>query len=366
MTSKTLKRWLIVLAILAAVLAAAAAIGMHFAAKILKDQVQQALGPESEVGEISVGWSAIEIRKLRVRGPKGWPAEHTLRAERIVIVPDLLGLVSAKIRIDHIKVEQAYLSVLRARDKKVRLLPSMLEKPAAKSAADASSTTVAIGSIVLTDGVLEFFDATVRQPAHKVRLEHLEAKVDDLLVPSLAGRTQLKLEGTIKGVQRNGKMSLNGWAEIADKNSELATKLHGVDLVALQPYLIKAAETGVKRGSMDLNMKSTVHNNRLHAPGTLTLSDLELSSAGGAGSTFMGVPRQAVVGSLKDRNGKIVIQFALDGNLNDPQFSINDSFSKKIGASVAESLGISIEGLTRGVGGATEGLGGAMKRLFGK
>jgi hypothetical protein len=225
---------------------------------------------------------------------------------------------------------------------------------------------VTIGSIELHDSVLEFFDATVRQPAHKVRLEQLEAKVSDLLVPSLAGRTHLQLDGVVKGMQRNGKLALNGWAEMADKNSEINSKLQGVDLVALQPYLVKAAETGVRHGTLDLNLKSTVHKNQLHAPGTLTLSDLELAPGGGAMSTFMGVPRQAVVASLKNRNGQIVVQFTLEGNLSDPQFSINESLSKRAGASIAETLGISIEGLTRGVGGAAEGFGGAVKRLFGK
>jgi hypothetical protein len=363
MTTK-MKRWVWILAILLALLAAGAAVGLHFATKALRDQVLQALGPESQVGEISVGWSSIEIKKLLVRGPKGWPTEHALRAERIVVSPDLLGLLSANIRINRIEVEQAYLSVFRSRDKKLRILPSMLEKPAEKSK-DGPGPAVAIGSIELRDGVLEFFDATVRQPAHKVRLEQLQAKVDDLMVPALTGRTHIKLDGVIKGVQRNGKMAIDGWTEIADKNSEISSTLRGVDLVALQPYLIKAAETGVKRGSMDLNLKSTVRGNHLRAPGTLTLFDLELSSTGGAMSTFMGVPRQAVVSSLKDRNGKIVVPFTLEGNLSDPQFSLNDSFSKRAGASVAETLGISIGSLTKGVGGAAEGLGSAVKKLFG-
>jgi hypothetical protein len=159
---------------------------------------------------------------------------------------------------------------------------------------------------------------------------------------------------------------VDGWAEIAQKNSDISLRLAGVDLVALQPYLIKAAETGVKRGSLDLSLKSTVHNNRLHAPGMITLNNLELAPTGSGFGTFMGIPRQSVVGALKNRNGQIAIHFTLDGNLDDPAFSLNESFARRVGASVAESLGISIEGLTRGIGGAAEGIGGAVKRLFGK
>jgi hypothetical protein len=363
MANNRRNRWLLGAAVLAILLAAAALAGLHYASKALKDEVLQALGPDSEVGAISVGLSAIEVNDIKVRGPKGWPAEHALRAKRIIVTPDLRGLLSAQIRIHRIRVEQAYLSVWRTRDKRLRLLPGMLEKPAQKNSG--AVPQVAIGKIELQDGVLEFFDATVRQPAHKIRLEQLEAGVTDLTVPGLTGRTKLKLEGVVKGVQRNGKFSINGWAELASQNSELTSRMHGVDLVALQPYLIKAAETGVRRGTMDLTVKSTVRANQLRAPGTLTLKDLELAQTGGAMSTFMGIPRQAVISSLKDRKGQIVVQFTLEGNLSDPQFSLNESMSRRAGASVAETLGISLEGLTKGLGGAAEGFGGAIKKLFG-
>src|SRR3954471_22420881 len=98
---KTIKarRWVIILVGAIVVIGIAAAVGLHYATKILKSQVEQALGPESEIGEIAAGWAAIEVRGVRIRAPKGWPAEDALRAQRIVIAPDLLGLVSGKIRI---------------------------------------------------------------------------------------------------------------------------------------------------------------------------------------------------------------------------------------------------------------------------
>lgn len=185
-------------------------------------------------------------------------------------------------------------------------------------------------------------------------------------MPDLAGRTQLRLEGVVKGVQRNGTLSINGWGELAAKDSEIATRLRGVDLIAFQPYLIKAAETGVKRGTLDLDLKSTVRKNVLHAPGTLTLTGLELASGGGAFGTFMGMPRQAVLNSLKNRNDQITMRFTLEGNLKDPKFSLNESFARRVGSGIAESLGVSIEGLARGVGDATRGVGESVRRLFGK
>jgi hypothetical protein len=91
-----------------------------------------------------------------------------------------------------------------------------------------------------------------------------------------------------------------------------------------------------------------VSDNVLKAPGKLTLTSLELSS----GNTFMGMPRAAVVGLLKDRNQRISVDFTLQGRLDDPAFSLNEGFSTRVATSVAESLGVSLGGLVRGVGSA--------------
>lgn len=155
----------------------------------------------------------------------------------------------------------------------------------------------------------------MRQPAHKLRLEQTTVKVGQVDLPALNGQTSLALDGVVKGVQRDGKVSIKGWVELASKDSEIQTRLAGVNLVAFQPYLIKAAETGVKKGSMDLDLKSTVKKNRLHAPGKVTLTGLELST----GKTFMGMPREAVVGMMKDKNGRITAEFVLEGNIDDPE-----------------------------------------------
>lgn len=365
MAGSHLSRWLLILGAIVVLLAAAGVAGVHFATKALKAQVEAALGADAEVGSITVGFSSIDVEGVRIKGPKGWPAEDALRARRIVIVPELADLLSAKVRLKRIEVDDAYLSVLRSREGKLRLLPSLLEKPAT-SGEKGAGVPVTIGKVELKGGALELFDATLRTPPHKVRLEDLHARIDDIRIPELTGKTGIAIDGTVKGVQHNGSLSIKGWAEIASRDSEITMKLKGVDMLALQPYLIKAAETGVRRGQLDLDIKSTVKANQLRAPGSLTLIGLELAPSSGTLGTFMGVPRQAAVGALKDRNGRINIQFTLEGNITDPKFSLNESLAMRMGSSVAGVLGISVEGLAKGVGGAAEGVGSAVRKLFGK
>ena len=195
-------RWMIV-GLLAAGLVVALMGGLHFGAKALKGRVELALGPEAEVGEIRLGFSAVEVVKLRLKAPAGWPAPDTLRAERIRIAPDVLALLSGKVGISSIVVEGAYVSALRAADGKLRVVPSLLEKEGEKKEAG-KGPAVSIGAIELKDGVLEFYNAAIRKPPHRIRIEQLQAKVTDLQLPGLAAKSDLHLEGILKGVRHDG------------------------------------------------------------------------------------------------------------------------------------------------------------------
>jgi hypothetical protein len=58
---------------------------------------------------------------------------------------------------------------------------------------------------------------------------------------------------------------------------------------------------------MDLDFQ--VRRRKVHAPGKVTISDLQLRSTPGLLNSFMGVSRQGVVNLLKSRDGKIELAF---------------------------------------------------------
>jgi hypothetical protein len=375
------KRWGLIALVVLLILIVGGILGFRMAVGMLKGKVVEALGPDSEIKEISVGWSSVDVEGLRIKGPKGWPAGDTLRAEHVAIVPALRSILSGQIRVRSITIVRPYLSALRTKDGKLLVVPSLLGTPAGKGQAGAppaspAAPPVTIGRIALEDGVVEFFDASVASPPLKIRLEQIQATLRDVVVPSLAGKSPFDLAGVLKGVQRDGRITVAGWAEIATKDSSVKTTLRSADLVALQPYLIKAAETGVQKGALDLDLQSDVSKNRLKAPGKATISDLELAPAKGGLGTFMGVPRDAVVAFLKTKDNKIAVNFLLEGDINNPQFSLNEALSTRMASSMAETLGVSLGGVVKGAGtlgqkgmeavtGATKGVGGALEGLFG-
>jgi hypothetical protein len=351
------------LGIAVALLVAGTIVALRYATDLLKSQVEAALGPESEVGAVGIENYTIVVRTLRMKAPEGWPASDAFRAERVVVAPDLRALFSGEIRVGSIAADNVYLCIYREPDGTVRLLPSLLEKakpePATGETAPGTSgpaekpagTPVTIEEISLHSGVIEIFDAYIRKKPHRIRIEGIDADVGPLAIPGLDADTALDVRGTVKGPNRDGALSVNGKVRFSDLDSQMVTSLRGVDLVSLEPYFLQSTETGVKRGTLDLEVRSKVANRVLSAPGTMTLSHLELS-----GNTFMGLPRQAVLAAMKNRNDEITIHFDLGGRLDDPKFSLRENFAMRVGTAVAEGLGISVRGLANTLGNTTQKL----------
>lgn len=352
------RRRIALLAVALVALAAAAFVAQRIAARELKAAIETALGPRASVGSIALGLTGVEIVDLRIRAARGqWPAEDELRARRVHLRPSLSTLWAKGWRIGRVSIDEAYFSILRGRDGRLRLLPALLEKAgSAKSGAPGPHVHLAL--IELNGAAIDFHDASVRQPAHRMRLEQLDAQVGPIDWPALDTPAQIELSANFKGPQRDGRLAIAGEITPASRDARLKANVRGVDLVALQPYLLKVNEGGVRRGTLDLTLDAAVKAQRLHAPGRLTLTGLELGPSSGLLSTFAGVPRQAVIAAMS-RDGRIEVAFTLDGRLDDPAFSINENFATKLAGGLAETLGVSL-------GGVVEGVGNVIKGLFGR
>lgn len=350
------RRRLVLLAGLLALIAVGAMLGLRVASHQLEGSLREALGPRASIGAVRLGLTGLEVTDLRIRAaPGAWPSADELVAKRVSLRPGLANLWSSGWHVARVEIEDGYLSMQRSRQGKLRVLPALLEKPAEPGAATGSAPRVRIAQVVLHDIAIDFHDASVRQGSHKMRFESLDASVGPLDFPAFDEATDIDLQATLKGPQRNGRIGIRGEFTIASLDAKLKATVQGVDLVALQPYLLKVNEGGVRHGSLDLTLDATVKAKKLHAPGRVTLTGLELASGDGLLGTFGGVPRQAVIAAMK-RDGRIEVGFTLDGRIDDPAFSINDNLATKLAGGLAETLGVSLGGVVEGVGGVIKGL----------
>ncbi len=180
----------------------------------------------------------------------------------------------------------------------------------------------------------------------------------------------------MKGIHQDGRVDISGWADLSTKDSSVKLQLRKVDLKAIESYLIKANDTRVNKGTLDLDMQSDVRKNRLKAPGRMTISNLTLAPSKGIMGTFMGVPRDAVLTFLKDKGNSITLDFVLEGDINNPKFSLNETMKQRMAFSMADLLNISIIGVAKGAAslgkegvdaaaGVVKGAGSTLQGLFG-
>ncbi len=369
-----MKRWQIILLAGTVTLSIAVIVGYRMGVRLLQGRIVEALGPGSRVTGLKVNWFTLELLGVSIDAPKGWPAARALEAQRIIIVPDLRSLLSERIRIASVVVEKPYISMLRTPGK-LRMVPSLIETEDNKQHSSAAAGAATISAIDLKDGVVELYDATVSQPPLKVSIEQIEAAIRDLAVPT-SGKTHFELTGVVKGSKRDGRVKISGWVGSGAADSSSRIVLTAVDLVAFQPYLVKKNEVRIARGSLDLNLDSEVRKNKLDGKGKVVMRDLAFAPARGFFDTFMGLPRSAVIGFLKDNHNAIDIDFTLKGDTKNPNFFLNENLSTRIAIGMAGQLGVSIKNAAGGIGtlgrkgvegagSVIEGAGTAVKRLFG-
>ena len=104
-------------------LAVVAVGGWLIAVHQIKERIIETLGPNGSVEEIDVGFGHVTLSRVRLRGPKDWPASDAMRAERIVLDVDMHSLITKPIHLRSVSVDNYYLSIVRSADGRVRILP---------------------------------------------------------------------------------------------------------------------------------------------------------------------------------------------------------------------------------------------------
>ena len=61
----------------------------------------------------------------------------------------------------------------------------------------------------------------------------------------------------------------------------------------------------------------------------------------------MGMSRRAMLAALEDKRGTIEVDFTLEGDVDSPEFSLNEVLSAKLAYGIVETLGVSLRGWSR-------------------
>ncbi|MEX3762741.1 DUF748 domain-containing protein [Paraburkholderia phenoliruptrix] len=368
------QRWIVAAGSVLVVLVVIAFGLLQYAQREVKARVVAALGPLGSAQSIDVGLTSVHLTHVLLKPPPGWPAGDPLKAEDITLTPDIRDLLAHRMHIRSVVVRGFDMAVLRTQNGTLRLLPNLRQSvnrtndEARGASASSAPREKQVDHISFEQGRFHFYDMTVGPPAYKVTVSDANATVDNIHLPELTEPTRVDVKGSIKGPAHTGTVTFSGWIRIASKDSQTTSTLRGVDVAMLDPYLVKktGARAQVTGGTVDMSIQSTVRSYQLHAPGTITVHNLQLADNGNPLDTFLSIPTKAAVAALKTHNGDITLHFVLDGNLRDPKFSVQERLTTRIAEGFAKALGVSVEGVAKGAGETVKGLGNALKNLLGQ
>ncbi len=350
-----------------AVVVAAALGGVIFAAHDARHRILQALGPRTTVGDITLSYPTVTLHQVHVAAdatPGAWPSTQEFDAREVAVDITAASLWAYRrgepLAIADVRVSGGTLAMLRTPGH-LTILPALRDTSRAKAAQmrasdalppDAPETALVIEHIRFERMHVDLYDATVAGNApQRLRFDGVDGSVAGLALPRLAQPIALDLQGMLEGIDANGRVTLKGSVTPAAHDADLAVRLSGVDMQALQPYLFKLGERSVRHGTLTLALDASVANRVVHAPGQLTISGLQFAEDGGS---IAGLERRAVLSALK-RDGRIALKFTIDGRTDDPKFSLDERIALRLAGGLGEAVGSGVRDVLGGLKGLLGG-----------
>ena len=223
--------------------------------------------------------------------------------------------------IGKINLQQPYVRFIINEDLTTNVNDLMIPQPAepnAKAAPAGKPLPIRIGGIAIKDGSANFADFSLT-PNFATAIQQLNGQIGTLdnQSPKTAGVD-------IKGkVDKYAPVSIKGQLTPFDpmNSLDIATSFKNVELTTLTPYSGKFAGYRIRKGRLNLDLHYRIEKGQLNAENKLLLEDLQLGEQVDS-KDAVDLPIRLAVALLKDTQGNIDIQLPVQGDLNNPEFSV--------------------------------------------
>ena len=372
MTSKT-RKWLILSGIMALCLIVASLILAKLSGQLLKTQIEKALGENVKASAVSISWGKVTIEGLTFLRD----GQTVGNVKSVHVRADFMSILGNKLTISKVEVDQPYFKLVIDNKGNLLLPVSMTEEKAVeekhkgkkkepqRDGKPKDTLPVEVKTLIVRGGRVDFEDRSLARPV-VLKFEDLTVDVHHIAYPFLDQWTDFEVSSQLVGGRQKGSINATGKTNFMNEETKVKTVMKNIDLALLRPYIEKKGDAGIERGFINMNMDAGVVKQYVKAPGTMTISDLQLSSSGGFSGTFLGVPRSMVLSFLKNNNNEISLHFVLEGDLNNPRFNLRENLATRLSVGMANKLGFSITGAGEAVvGGGSKTIGETMKTLKG-
>lgn len=227
--------------------------------------------------------------------------------------------------ITSIELQQPYARFIINPDLTTNINDLLIEQPPGssndQSAAERDASeplAIRIGGISIDDGSANFSDLSLRPP-FITAVQELNGQIG-----TLDNQQHTAASVDIQGkVDRYAPVSIEGKLMPFDpmQSLDIETRFRQVELTTLSPYSTKFAGYRIRKGRLNLDLHYRIEQGRLNAENKVVLEQLQLGEKVDSPDAI-DLPIRLAVALLKDTRGTISIELPVQGNLNDPQFSV--------------------------------------------
>ena len=269
------------------------------------------------------------------------PRRHFMSWDAVAASDMRLTLSPNRLDIGQLRIAGPVAELIIAEDQSVNLARVLKRKPeaAGQGAAakggnapaapgqEADAFPVSIARLRVERGVLTFADFS-QQPQFSTRMHHLQGVMTGLSsAPGSRARLQFNAAIADYGDARiEGSMNPFKPAYATD----VRMNFRNVDLSALTPYVVRFAGYRVSAGTLSMDLRYQVRENRLVGDNRFVLNKVQLGEKVDS-PTAMDLPLKLALSLLEDENGVINIGVPVRGDLQNPQFSFGAVARRAIG-----------------------------------
>ena len=376
MKKKGLKIVLIVIAGVVLILGVTSAILIKQANKLIKAELESMLGKNFSIQKLELNWGKVEGAGISFKNPAG---KEMLKIGNATIKADFLGFLRNEYVISSVLLKDPYILIEVDRQGNVIMpaLPVEKEKNEKEKKGAKESPPVFIKKVEVRNGSIDYLDRKTAGTPILTKVRNIQLDAKDIAIPLGKDFTPYTLKADVPGKMSTGTLMSKGKIKLKTQDADSRVEARKLDITAMKPYFQKKDSVNVTKGFLDLDMDVKIASRMIHAPGNVVLKELEFESGSGTGSRFLGVPLSLVVAFMKNSNNEIPVKFVVEGSLDNPKFSLTESFSARFSSGLAEKLGLSVKDIggsavnlgsegAKSVGSGIRGLADSIKKRLGK
>jgi len=340
-----MKKWFILIGILLVLFIGGYFVLTFYAVKFIQPRLQKVMGPGLALEAIKVKTTYLSVRGVQYEDLR--LKQRFLKAEEIRIYPSLLSLLKHPLHIRELTVLKP--SFFFYRSKEGHLVGPWMTTKGESEGKEISkeeekkpgeAIEVQIDRIRIQKGSIDFEDRKVGDPPSRMKWRDLDFEIRDLRYPLASMHSPVTLNGKMKGRTQEGNIALKGWIDMKTMDMDTSLEIREIEVKTFEPYYRKRVTAEIESGTLDMHSEIVVKDQRIDAPGELDLINLRIKEGGG---TVFWIPAETLVSLLEKKGHQIRAKFHVKGNVENPQFSLQETFLTQVAISLAQALGIPIK-----------------------